>query len=95
MLDPIGSFNRIRDFFVSYLDTAFKIRAADVAEARRRLLSTTGQMCTEPLIEPVLRYEAADQRLEDLVEVGGSLSHLPRRARLAFVELSASGLFDG
>lgn len=95
MFDPIGSFDRIRDFFVSYLDTAFKIRSQSVAEERRTLLVRVGEMCTEPLIEPVLRYIAADQRLEGLVEDGGPLRHLSKKARTAFVELAASGLFDG
>ncbi|MBB3268551.1 hypothetical protein FHW79_006226 [Azospirillum sp. OGB3] len=95
MLDPIGSFDRVRDFFVSYLDTAFKIRSPDVAEERRRLLSTAGQMCAEPMIEPVLRYRAAEKRLEKLVAGNECLSHFSQAAREAFVELAASGLFDG
>ena len=53
MLDPIGSFIRMRDYFVSYLDTAFKIRPSDVAERRRELLATAGRMCAEPMIEPI------------------------------------------
>lgn len=95
MLDPIGSFERMRDYFVSYLDTAFKIRREDVAESRRRLLATAGRMCTEPFIEPVLRYETHNLGLEDLVDTPGPLDDLDRDARIAFVELAASGLFDG
>ncbi len=95
MLDPIGSFERMRDYFVSYLDTAFKIRRADVAQARRDLLATAGQMCAEPFIEPVLRYESAEHPLEKVIDTPGALSRFSRAGRLAFVELVASGLFDG
>ena len=48
MLDPLGSFERIRTFFTSYLDTAFKIRSESFAEERRALLTSPGEMCTEP-----------------------------------------------
>ena len=95
MLDPIGSFERMRDYFVSYLDTAFKIRRRDVADARRTLLATAGRMCAEPFIEPVLRYQSAERPLESLIDEPRALSHFSREGRLAFVELVASGLFDG
>lgn len=95
MLDPIGSFERMREYFVSYLDTAFKIRRPDVAQARRDLLATAGRMCTEPFIEPVLRYQSAEHGLESLIDTPGALARFSREGRLAFVELAASGLFDG
>lgn len=95
MLDPIGSFERMRDYFVSYLDTAFKIRRSDVAEARRLLLATAGRMCAEPFIEPVLRYKSAERPLESIIETPGALSHFSHAGRVAFVELVASGLFEG
>lgn len=95
MYDPIGAFERMRDFFVSYLDTAFKIRSPEVADARRELLATAGRMCAEAMIEPVLRYRSAPQRLEDMVDAGGPLDRLGRDARIAFTELAGSGLFDG
>jgi DEAD/DEAH box helicase domain-containing protein len=95
MYDPIGSFERMRDFFVAYLDTAFKIRSPQVADARRQLLATAGKMCAEVMIEPVLRYRSAAQRLEDLVDTGAALKEFSHEARVAFVELAGSGLFGG
>ncbi|ADL01345.1 DEAD/DEAH box helicase [Brevundimonas subvibrioides] len=95
MYDPIGAFERMRDFFVAYLDTAFKIRSPAVADARRELLSTAGRMCAEAMIEPVLRYRSSPQRLEDLIEAPGALDPLSREARIAFTELAGSGLFEG
>lgn len=95
MLDPIGAFERMREYFVSYLDTAFKIRREDVAGARRELLATAGQMCAEPFVEPVLRYATAPIGLENLVDDPGPLKNFSREGRVAFVELAAAGLFDG
>lgn len=95
MFDPLGSFERMREFFVTYLDTAFKIRDPGVADARRKLLAQAGRMCAEPMIEPVLRYEPDRFRLEELVDGGDALADFPREAKVAFVELAASGLFDG
>lgn len=56
MQDPIGAFERIRELFISYLDTAFRIRDRDVADERRHLLRAPGNLTTAPLVEPVPRY---------------------------------------
>lgn len=99
MQDPIGSFERIRAFFLSYLDTAFRIRDEGVAEERRRLLRKPGQLCTEPLIEPLPQYENCDHSIESLVEPRADASEDPlegftREQRKALVELVLAGLFD-
>ncbi|QUD86055.1 DEAD/DEAH box helicase [Phenylobacterium montanum] len=95
MYDPIGAFERMRDFFVAYLDTAFKIRSPAVTNARRDLLSTAGQMCAEAMIEPVLRYRSWPHRIEDMIDRSGPLESLGREAQIAFTELAGSGLFEG
>ena len=53
MQDPVGAFERIRELYISYLDTAFRIGDESVAEERRLLLRRPGELCTEPLIEPI------------------------------------------
>ncbi|WP_145144392.1 DEAD/DEAH box helicase [Roseomonas gilardii] len=97
MLDPIGGFERIRDFYVSYLDTAFRIRQERLAGERRTLLHRPGNLTTHPFIEPVPRYRASERALEDLVEEDelNPLKPLNEHARRAFVELALSGLFPG
>ncbi|WP_321807369.1 DEAD/DEAH box helicase [Burkholderia sp. BCC1993] len=96
MLDPIGGFNRIKDFFVSYVETSFRITDPEVAEARRRLLQTVNVFATEPLIEPVFRYKSNPKRLEQLaVEDGDELGALSAQGKIAFAELALSGLFKG
>jgi Lhr-like helicase len=97
MLDPIGGFERIRDLYIAYLDTAFRVRRQSLLERRRELLRTPGTLTTLPLIESVPRYLSSESSLEDLVEdrPGNPIGHLPRSARAAFAELALSGLFPG
>src|SRR5262245_17596011 len=97
MLDPIGGFQRIRDLFITYLETAFRIRDEAVSTERRRLLETPGSLCTEPLIEPLPRYAVCDWRLDQLAHPRPADHRLPwfdARQRRAFAELALSGLFD-
>lgn len=98
MLDPIGAFERIRDLYISYLDTAFRVRRSELATDRRELLRTPGSLATIPFLEPVPRYHPAKHFLEQLVDLpekDNPLRHLSRDARKAFVELALSGLFPG
>ncbi|MHC2676960.1 Lhr-like helicase [Bradyrhizobium diazoefficiens] len=94
MLDPIGGFERIKDFFISYVETAFRISNEETADGRRELLESNGALATAPFLEPVLRYQQYKDPLEKLVS-DARLSHLSEDGRNAFVELALSGLFDG
>lgn len=96
MHDPIGGFERVRDLYLTYLETAFRIRDEGVSAERRALLETPGQLCTEPLVEPVPRYASSGLALEDLAGPAG-ISVLPGfspEERTAFAELALAGLFD-
>src|SRR5829696_7379497 len=97
MQDPIGSFLRIRELYMSYLDTAFRIRDQSVAAERGRLLRTPGSMCTEPLIEPLPRYEPYHAELYELLDMEGTeedpLQGFDYYERKAFVDLVLAGLF--
>ena len=97
MLDPIGGFERIRDLYVAYLDTAFRVRRQSLLKRRRELLRTPGTLTTLPLIEPVPRYLTSEKALEDLVEDSpdNPIRGLTRSAKVAFAELALSGLFPG
>jgi hypothetical protein len=96
MLDPIGGFDRIQDFFRSYVETSFRISDPAVASARRELLERPDVFATLPFVEPVPRYRSSEHRLEDLIDMtDGPLEPLSREARVAFVELALSGLFEG
>jgi Lhr-like helicase len=94
MLDPVGGFGRIKDFFISYVETAFRISDRRTAAARRGLLETEGMLATVPFVEPVLRYRSADEPIERLID-DEALSRLSRPGKVAFAELALSGLFEG
>ncbi len=96
MLDPIGGFDRIRDFFISYIETSFRIADRTVAAGRRRLLETTNVFATASFVEPVLRYRTYGMTIDEMVGVTDSpIASLPHDAQVAFAELVLSGLFDG
>ncbi|MCW2283799.1 hypothetical protein M2323_001769 [Rhodoblastus acidophilus] len=95
MLDALGGFNRIRDFFITYVETAFRISNPAIQDARRDLLLTPGAFAVDPFVEPVVRYSSSKQTLEDLLNQTDVLAPLGREARKAFIELALSGLFPG
>src|SRR5215813_1252572 len=97
MIDPIGAFYRIRDLYISYLETAFRIRDTAVSRERRALLETPGELCTAPIIEVLPRYERVSFLLHEFAAASEEDSRIPglsKREREAFVELALSGLFD-
>lgn len=95
MHDPIGAFTRIRELYLSYLDTAFRIEDSAIAEERQKLLRSAGALCTEPLIEPQPEW-ARDKRLFDqlLKESGDQavLAPLNQPTRELFLKLIGCGL---
>ena len=102
MQDPIGAFERIRELYLSYLDTAFRIGDESVAEERRRLLREPGAFCTEPLIEPIPRYTPSPGpggepiTFEDVYRDATQhaiLEGFSEPARRAFVDIALGGLF--
>lgn len=94
MYDPIGGFQRMIDQFMVYLDTAYRVGDADVAEARRVLLSTPGQLALDAIFEVVPRYTPWEKGLEELVDDHQLLRGFAPHQRRAFVELVLAGLFD-
>jgi len=93
MHDPITSFYRIRDFYISYLETAFRIGDTQIQCARRELLEQIGSLCQEPLLEPLPSYPSSNIRINDLID--GHSEFLPnftKVERAAFVRLALAGL---
>lgn len=97
MQDPIGGFFRIREVFLNYLDTAFRIRNEEVASERRELLERAGALCANALLEPIPRYRSSGLRLELLCTGSAQDKYLPGytpEERAAFADLALSGLID-
>ena len=110
MHDPIGGFERVRDLYLTYLETAFRIEDDGVSRERRVLLErprvvgkATDTLATPPLVEPVPRYAPARRpgsdgglRLDHLAGDDGAalLPEFSRDERRAFVDLALAGLFE-
>jgi len=92
MQDPLGGFFRIRSQYIKYLETAFRINDPLISAERRRLLERSGGLCTEPLFEPVTRYDQVPWNLQNLPATAAPA--LSEKARLVFTRLIGSGLFD-
>lgn len=97
MIDPIGAHESVKTLFLSYLDTAYRIRHDGLREARRKILSAPGGLMTEPFLEPVQRYTPSALRFEDMIEAitDNPLARFGRAEREAIVEMILSGLFPG
>lgn len=97
MQDPIGGFERVRDLYITYLETAFRIRDTRVSRERRALLESPNTFCTDPLIEPLPRYQTVDWLLHELANDANVDQRLPgfsAAQRAAFVDLVLSGLIE-
>jgi ATP-dependent helicase YprA (DUF1998 family) len=95
MIDPIGSFLRIREFYLTYLETAFRIADQGLTRERRALLESPGSLCADPLLEPLPRYRTVPWELATLADqTEGPINHLDVASRKAFTRLTQSGLFE-
>lgn len=95
MHDPIGVFTRIRELYLSYLDTAFRIEDPVIAQERRALLREPGKLCTDPLLEPQPQWQQDERCFANLLTEQGDdavLADLSPRARQVFLDLIGCGL---
>jgi DEAD/DEAH box helicase domain-containing protein len=95
MKNPITTFESLRNFYITYLETAFRIGDESTQALRRQLLEAVGTLCTQPYIEPLPRYRTAGIRIEDLLHEDIGKKWLPAfdgRSRAAFVDLALAGL---
>jgi DEAD/DEAH box helicase domain-containing protein len=95
MFNPSKSFLELRDFFITYLETAFRIGNPTVQENRRALLEKAGNLMSEPFLEPLPRYKSSGVRIEQLTndELGREwLPGFSQAEREAFVSVALSGL---
>src|SRR5205823_3752524 len=55
---PISLYEELKQTYLRYFDTAFWLRDPHLMAERRRLLEEPGRLFTDPLLEPVLPYDA-------------------------------------
>lgn len=60
MDNPFRTFDEIRNAYLRYLDSPFRLRYGALLEERSALLNADRQLFREPLIEPLSPYEQSD-----------------------------------
>jgi len=92
MLDPVGAFERIRDKFILYVQTAFGTRFPSLEDEREGLLKQPGILNQEPWIEPLPRYEGSGKTIENLEQ--SDMPGMQENDLERFKGLVGSGLFE-
>lgn len=70
--DPLTVYGELRAAYLRYFDTAFWLRDQRLMSERRDLLDKSGLLFADPLLEPVLPYDATVPLLQVCREVGVS-----------------------
>lgn len=65
MHDLLGTYERLREVYQLYIESAFPFRHELLNDERRRLLSEGNLLSQPPLIEPVPTYELSGLKLDD------------------------------
>ena len=92
---PIETFESIRDFYITYLETAFRIGPPEIEALRRTLLEEKGTLCADVFLEPMQKYEDYGLAISDLCNESTGEKWLPGfspKEREAFIALCLSGL---
>jgi len=92
MIDPIGTFDTIRDNFIRYVQTAFGTRFPTLEAERESLLRKDMVLSRDPWIEPLPRYETSGKKIEDLTPE--DLPNLNIQQQALFKSLVKTGLFS-
>ncbi len=91
MIDPIGTFDAIRDNFIRYIKTAFGTRFPTLETDREALLRQDGILSRNPWIEPLPRYESSGKTIDTLTSA--DLPGLDPQQVTLFKNLVKCGLF--
>jgi hypothetical protein len=90
VIDPIGSYARVSDSVISYVQTAFGTRFSSLNEERQAMLRVPGAISQPPWIEPLPRYESSGKTIADLGP--DDLPGLASGSATDFKTLAACGL---
>ena len=69
-VNPISVHEDLRAAYLRYFDTAYWLRDSRLMAERRALLNQRGLLFTDPLLEPVLPYDATVPLSEVCERVG-------------------------
>ena len=59
MNDPFRTFNQLREAYLRYLDSPFRLRYQALMEERRHLLDQDRQLYRNPIFEPIAPYASS------------------------------------
>lgn len=93
MIDPIGSFETIRDNFILYVKTAFGTRFPDIETEREQLLLSDGVLSKNPFVEPLPKYQSSGKTIDSLTIQ--DVPNLSQPELTMFKELCSCGLIQG
>ena len=91
MIDPIGSFDQVKQNVILYLRTAFGTRFDAIEAERTRLLMEENVLCKDPWIEPLPKYQSSGKKISDLV--ANDLPNLSEQELELVKSLVSCGLF--
>ena len=66
LIDPLGSFEKIKANFIKYYQTAFSTSFQEVEQEKEKLLNTDKVVSREPWVEPIIAYKNSNKRIADL-----------------------------
>jgi len=93
MKDPIGSFEKIKENFIRYVETAFGTKFSGIESERYALLNYDKVLYRKPWIEPLPDYISSNKRIDDLTlaDLGNALN---AQETETFKALVKTGLFQ-
>ena len=89
MNNPIQVFEKIRDNFILYLETAFGTRYADFEAERNELMKRDKVFARAPWVEPLPTYKPSDFTIEGIKNI----PNLNNEELAIFKRIVSAGLF--
>jgi Lhr-like helicase len=92
MIDPIGSFDKVKDNLILYIKTAFATRFQSIEKERENLLRGENVICRDPWLEPLPTYLSSEKKIGGLQTT--DLPTLKPHELERFKSLTTCGLFS-
>ena len=93
MIDPIGTFQGLKNEAIRYVRTAFGTRFPSIESEREERLEMDGVLSREPWLEPLPTYASSGKGIDDLS--ANDLPGMNTEEMIAFKELVKCGLLKG
>ncbi|MEZ4906253.1 MAG: hypothetical protein R2771_01060 [Saprospiraceae bacterium] len=86
MKNPIQVYEKIKENFILYVETAFSTRYKGLEERRKKLLNADKVFSRAPWIEPLPTYKLSEYKIQDIPK----LPNLSKEELEIFKEYNAS-----